>query len=155
MADTKLFANSIMAVIPSDDHDIPNFSGPSESGTTTATTASKLVNSAATFESSGITTGAIIYNTTNSTSTTVTAVDSDTTLSVADDIFASDEDYVLYTEKVKDVALYIGGAGTLKVDASGAGTETFTGMLPGMFVPVNVKKVYATGTSATLIIALI
>ena len=155
MADTKLFANNILAVIPSDDHDVPNFSGPRESGTTTATTASKLVNSAATFESSGIKAGAIIYNTTDSTSTTVTAVDSDTTLSVTDDIFASGEDYIIFTESARDVALYIGGSGTLKVTASGGGTETFTGMLPGMFFPVNVKRVFATGTSATLIIALI
>ena len=50
--------------------------------------------------------------------------------------------------------LYIGGAGTLKVTTIGGDDVTFSGLIAGSFVPVQVVKVWATGTSATNIIAL-
>lgn len=51
-------------------------------------------------------------------------------------------------------AVYIGGAGTLKVDMVSGGTVTFTGLLAGTLLPVQVVRIYATGTTATSIIAL-
>jgi hypothetical protein len=50
--------------------------------------------------------------------------------------------------------LYVGGAGNLKVDTIGGDTVTFTGVLGGSFIPVQVTRVYATGTTATSIVAL-
>ena len=50
--------------------------------------------------------------------------------------------------------LYVGGAGTLKVTTIGGDDVTFSGLIAGSFVPVQVVKVWATGTSATNIIAL-
>jgi hypothetical protein len=50
--------------------------------------------------------------------------------------------------------LYVGGAGNLTVDTVGGDTVTFTGILGGSFIPVQVTRVYATGTSATSIVAL-
>lgn len=50
--------------------------------------------------------------------------------------------------------LYVGGAGTLKVTTIGGDEVTFTGVPTGTFIPVHVVKVWATGTSATSIIAL-
>ena len=50
--------------------------------------------------------------------------------------------------------LYIGGAGTLKVTTVGGDEITFSGVLAGTFFPVQVTRVWATGTSATNIIAL-
>jgi hypothetical protein len=50
--------------------------------------------------------------------------------------------------------LYVGGAGNLTVDTVGGDTITFTGVLGGSFIPVQVTRVYATGTSATSIVAL-
>jgi hypothetical protein len=61
------------------------------SGTTTATTANKLEDSGADF--SDVQTGDVVRNTTDNTSTTVTAVDSGTVLSLAADIFTNGEDY--------------------------------------------------------------
>jgi hypothetical protein len=61
------------------------------SGTTTSTTANKLVDSSAAFGSALV--GDIVGNTTDNTFTRITAVDSATTLSVEDDIFASGEGY--------------------------------------------------------------
>jgi hypothetical protein len=50
--------------------------------------------------------------------------------------------------------IYIGGSGDLDVTTAGGDRVTFFGLLAGQFVPVQVIKVWATGTSATNIIAL-
>jgi hypothetical protein len=50
--------------------------------------------------------------------------------------------------------LYVGGAGNLRVDTVGGDDITFTGVLAGSFIPVQVTRVYATGTTATSIVAL-
>lgn len=51
--------------------------------------------------------------------------------------------------------LWIGGAGTLKVDmANGDVGITFSGIVAGTLLPFGVTRVYATGTTATLIVAL-
>jgi len=50
--------------------------------------------------------------------------------------------------------LYVGGAGNLRVDTVGGDDVTFTGVLAGSFIPVQVTRVYATGTTATSIVAL-
>jgi hypothetical protein len=50
--------------------------------------------------------------------------------------------------------LYIGGAGNLKVETVGGDEVTFVGINTGTFLPVQVVKVFATGTSATNILAL-
>ena len=50
--------------------------------------------------------------------------------------------------------LYVGGAGNLKVTTAGGDEVTFTGVLAGSFIPVQVIRVWATGTSATSIVAL-
>ena len=68
------------------------------SGTTTSTTTSKLVDSSADFVTDGVAVGDRIFNLTDNTNTTVTAVDNLTTLSVTDDIFASGEDYKITPE---------------------------------------------------------
>jgi hypothetical protein len=50
--------------------------------------------------------------------------------------------------------LYIGGAGNLAVITSGGQTVTFVGLAAGTILPVSVKRVLATGTTATSILAL-
>lgn len=50
--------------------------------------------------------------------------------------------------------LYIGGAGNLRVTTIGGDDVSFTGILAGSFLPVQVVKVWADGTSATNIVAL-
>jgi hypothetical protein len=51
-------------------------------------------------------------------------------------------------------ALFIGGGGDVKVDMTGSGTVTFSGVADGTFLPILVDRVYATGTTATNILAL-
>lgn len=61
-------------------------------GTTTSAASFKLIHSAATFLST-VQVGDTVDNTTDSTSTTITSIDSNTQLGVAADIFASGENY--------------------------------------------------------------
>lgn len=74
---------------------VHNTWGSADSGTTDATTANKLEQSGQNFTST-VEPGMIVHNTTDDTVTYVTAVDSNTVLSVADDIFTSGEDYTIY-----------------------------------------------------------
>lgn len=82
------------------------------SGTTTGTTANKLVDSGANFVADGVQVGAIVFNTTDSTSATVTAVDSATQLSVDSDVFPTGKAYEVGDQDFPDTAThaaYLGG----------------------------------------------
>ena len=50
-------------------------------------------------------------------------------------------------------ALFVGGAGNIKVDTLGGDTVTFTGVVSGAILPVRILKVYSTDTTATNIVA--
>ena len=69
------------------------------SGTTTGAAANKLINAGDTFISDGVKVGDTVKNTTNTTYTLVTAIDSETQLSIADDIMANAEDYQIIPSK--------------------------------------------------------
>ena len=66
-------------------------------GTTTATTANKLVDSTQNFTDTAQV-GSFIKNTTDDTTASVTAIDSDTTLSLSSDIMASGENYIVFAK---------------------------------------------------------
>lgn len=51
-------------------------------------------------------------------------------------------------------ALWIGGAGTMTVVTQAGETILFSGIPAGTIIPIRVKIVKATGTTATLIVAL-
>jgi hypothetical protein len=51
-------------------------------------------------------------------------------------------------------ALYVGGAGNIAVVTVGENTVTFNAVPAGMILPVRVKRVLATGTTAENIVAL-
>jgi hypothetical protein len=51
-------------------------------------------------------------------------------------------------------ALFVGGAGNLRITTSGGDTFTMTGVLAGSLIPVRVVRVLSTGTTATNIAAL-
>jgi hypothetical protein len=51
-------------------------------------------------------------------------------------------------------ALYIGGAGNLKVTMVEGGEVTFTALPAGTILPVQVTKCWSTGSSATAVLAL-
>lgn len=51
-------------------------------------------------------------------------------------------------------ALYVGGAGNVAVRTKGGQTVTFSGATAGSFLWIEVDRVLATGTTATLILGL-
>lgn len=50
--------------------------------------------------------------------------------------------------------LYMGGNGNIRVTTVGGDDVTFNGVLAGTFIPVQVVKVWETGTSVANIVAL-
>lgn len=93
-----------------------------DSGTADGTTTNKLVDSSQDFLTT-VKVGMTVYNTTDSTFTNVTAVDSDTQLSLADDIMASGEDYEIQDGRSTDKIQYVVISGT---DDFEGGTVTVT-----------------------------
>jgi hypothetical protein len=51
-------------------------------------------------------------------------------------------------------ALYVGGAGNIKIDTPNGDTVTLYGATAGSVLPVRANRVYSTGTTATNIVAL-
>lgn len=49
-------------------------------------------------------------------------------------------------------AVWIGGAGNLRVDTNKGTDVTFVGCLAGSLIPISVKRVYSTSTTATSIV---
>lgn len=149
-----------LEVIKSDNANIP-YPAVSSSGTNTSVTEASLVDSAATFVTNNVATGDIVYNTTDGTAATVLVVVSETTLLLNADIFTAEEKaYTVYTASPQTsngnpgCNLYIGGAGNVKVTTIGGDIVTFTAVIVGSVLPVQVIKLHGTGTTATLINAL-
>ena len=154
MAYQKLQGYRAWSVNKSDNTDIPNIMIAGPSGTTTSAATKQLIDSNANFTAESVQTGMIVVNTTDDTQTTVLSIENTTTLNVTEDIMANAEAYELYDGNQEGAVLYIGTAGNLKVTTAGGDEITFQGVSTGTFFPVNVVKVFATGTSADNIIAL-
>lgn len=50
-------------------------------------------------------------------------------------------------------AVWVGGAGNLNVVTAGDDSVTFSGIQAGTLLPIRVKKILSTSTTATLILA--
>lgn len=152
MAYQKLQVGTGVKVIKSDTINVPNVAGPSVSGTTTGTTANKLVDGGAEFSSNLV--GFIVYNTTDSTVAKVTAVDSPTQLTLSANIMANGENYTLYSDTNPGCVLYSGSGGDIEVLTSSGALLLFASVPIGSFLPVQVTRVLDSNTSATNILAL-
>ena len=157
MAYQKLQVGLGVNVIPSDTINIPNVAGPTQSGTTTSAVTKSLVDSTVSGKVNAFTNnlvGYIVYNTSDNTIATVTSFIDDKTLGLSADIMATGEGYTLYADDNPGCVLYVGGAGNLRVLTSSGSDITFTGVLAGSFIPVQVKRVFATSNTAASILAL-
>jgi hypothetical protein len=152
MATQKLQVSKAIKVVPSDTISIPSPMGTAQSGTDATGAASKLTMAS----TAGVEVGFIVVNTTDNTSATVTAIDSATAVSLSADIMAASDTYTIYSDPAKSnssCVLYVGVAGDLKVETASGDIVIFTAA-PAGYHPVQVVKVFATGTAATDIIAL-
>ena len=154
MAYQKLQVGLAAVVIKSDTIDIPLESSQQLSGTTTATTADKLVNGGETFTSyQNLIVGATVVNTTDGTIATVTGIDSATVLSLSANIMATGEEYIIYLSPEANAGvgcvLYLPADGNIKVKTVSGSEITYTGVKGGTFLPVQVVRVFSTGTTVT------
>jgi hypothetical protein len=113
----------------------------------------------------GVNIGDIVYNTTDDTSTTVTTIVSSTVLEVADDIFASAENYKIFLggpvgssqiNSSEGCLLYIGSAEAtmsaaksfvdIRVKTAAGSDVIFRNFRVGDYLPIQVLRLYATGT---------
>jgi len=90
-------------IVDSNTVDYGAFGVQAESGTTNGAAANKLIQSGQDFLSS-VKIGMIVKNTTDSTYTYVTAIDSDIQLSIAGNIMASGKNYIIYTNRYHTVS---------------------------------------------------
>lgn len=66
-------------------------------------------------------------------------------------ITPSDDDDLAFVSRM----IYIGGAGNVSVVLSSGSEITLNGVISGTVLPLRVKKVNATGTTATNLVALL
>lgn len=156
MAYQKLQTSVGLNIVSTDNADIPSV-GVVETGTNSTTVANALEDLSATFVTNGVQVGDVVYNNVTLQVATVTKVIDNTRLLLNANIFLSTgESYTVYAQsQVKNAAvLFIGTGGTLRVITAGGQDITFNAILGGTFLPVQVIKVFKTGTSATNLIAL-
>ena len=154
MAYQKLQPSAAINVIPDNNIIIP-LPNQVATGATTAAAAGKLTDSAAKFLTTA-SVGDVIYSGTGAVRdaiTTVTAVDSDTVLSVATAV-AITKNYNIYSSGLNEgTILYVGGEGNVVVETAAGNEVTFTEISAGTFMPVQILKVKTT-TAASNIIAM-
>tara|TARA_R100001224_G_scaffold50508_3_gene29233 strand:+ start:1815 stop:2336 length:522 start_codon:yes stop_codon:yes gene_type:complete len=162
MAYPKITVNTgkALEVIASDTIPIPSPNAVQITGDATSAVTNKLVDSGAPF--GNVVVGDIVYNTTDDTVATVTAVDSASTLSLSADIFAVGEVYIVFQggprfeqriESSTGCLLYVGtnNVSTLNVDIKvktiAGSVVQFKGFPVGEYLPVQVVQLFANGTT--------
>jgi hypothetical protein len=155
MAYQKLQTSTALNIVSTNNAEIP-YPNIVETGTATSLVANQLVDSAATFVANNVQVGDVVYNTVSLQAATVVSVINQTTVLLNANIFTVlGEAYTIYVQNEKNPSvLYIGTGGNLRVITAGGQDVTFNGILGGTFLPVQVLKVFQTGTTATNLIAL-
>ena len=164
MAYPKITVNTgkALAVIASDTIPIPSPDCPEISGTNGTTQNGKLVDASKDFITAGVEVGDIVYNTTDNTSATVTAIDSEFLLTLSANIMATGENYTIFLngpifdqriQSSSGCLLYVGANDLnatkvdVKVETIAGSIVTFNAFPVGEYLPVQIVKLYATGTT--------
>jgi len=156
MAYQKLQVERALTVIASDTINIPNVAGPTVSGTTSqaAPGATQLVDNTKDFTAIQGLVGSIVYLTGGVATVASVTSASVLVLSAAVADTGATESYTIYADDNNGCVLYAGNTGNVRVLTVGNDDVTFVGIPAGSFVPVQVKRVFATNTTATDIVAL-
>tara|TARA_R110002012_G_scaffold42523_1_gene115686 strand:- start:336 stop:806 length:471 start_codon:yes stop_codon:yes gene_type:complete len=155
MAYQKLQGLRAIAVTPTDDVQVPSPSDLSASGNNTSIVASQLEDNTAQFIGKVIP-GSTIVNQTTGAWATVTGVQSQTELSLSADIFlATPQAYAVYAINVNEgPVLYVGTGGTLAIKTVGNDLVELVNVADASFIPIMVKTVQSTNTTASNILAI-
>jgi len=113
----------------------------------------------ATFITDGVKPGDLVVNTTtsNNDGARIVTVNSETQITCAVATTAVGNNFDILSQSEEPAVLYVGTAAagaTLKVRSAGGDDATFVNIQQGSFIPVQVKRVYRTGTTASNIVAL-
>lgn len=144
-------------VIPSDTVNIPNPAGLGAEGSTTDTATNRLIDSSASFTTNLI--GAVVVNTADETVANVIGFDSGELLLDAD-IFTTGETYRIYnSDNNQGCSLYISKQEPTMLTVLTVGGDVVNFSKCGdanasMILPVNVLRVFNTGTELVELVAL-
>jgi hypothetical protein len=137
-----------LAIIPSDTVPIPNIATEVVRATTTDETTNRLICDTVNFIDLNVNQMSILYNLTQLTSTFVVSVLNENGLSLADDIMATGDEFVIYNEAdIAGCALYIATKNIenqITVKTVGGDVVTFVRFQGGTILPVNVSMVYTS-----------
>ena len=150
----KLQVSTALNIVPSDDANIP-YPNVVVSGTSAASALNELEDDSVDFIALNVQVGDIVYNVDTQTTATVIQV-SGTILLLNANLFSTADSYIVYTNnhRKESCVLYIGTGGDLTVTTGGGQDVIFRNILGGTFLPVQVLKVFASGTGASDIVAL-
>jgi hypothetical protein len=148
-----------LEIIPSDTVPIPNIATEVVRATTTDETTNRLICDTVNFIELNVNQMSILYNLTELTSTFVVSVLNENGLSLADDIMATGDEFVIYNEAdIAGCALYIPvkeAPGTVTVKTVGGDVVTFYRLSAGdTILPVNVSMVFDSTSGVDPILGL-
>jgi len=171
MAYPKITVNTGLSIeiIASDTIPIPDPGLPQLTGRTSGVQTDKLIDGAKNFTTNGVVIGDIIYNTTDNTVVTITAIDSATTLSISANLFVADEDYIIFqggplaSDRIKSnegCLLYVGSNETvvanspaspvnIKVKTVAGNDVIFQNFPVGRYLPIQILQLYSTDTTVS------
>jgi len=143
----------------SDTEDTVNLNDVINTYTRNAAETGPVVNdSGATFITDGVQPGDLVFKPgTTSLASRVVSVNSETQITLTTSVISAGSAFTILSQSTEPAVLYVGTAAagaTLKVRSAGGDDATFVNIQQGSFIPVQVKRVYDTGTSASNIVAL-
>jgi hypothetical protein len=155
MAYQKLQTSVGLNIVSTDNAEIP-YPNVVAAGTCTLPLPSELEDNTALFVTNNVQVGDVVYNTVTLQAATVVNVVNQTNIILNANIFTTiGEAYTIYAQNEKNASvLFIGTGGKLRVQTAGGQDVIFDQILGGTFLPVQVLKVYQTGTTATNLVAL-
>jgi len=143
----------------SDAEDTVNLNNVINTYTRNAAETGPVVNdSGATFITDGVQPGDLAFKPgTTSLASRVLSVNSETQITLTTSVISAGSAFTILSQSEEPAVLYVGTAAagaTLKVRSAGGDDATFVNIQQGSFIPVQVKRVYNTGTTASNIVAL-
>ena len=161
MAVQKKTYTRAIQVFPSDDANIPNPALQILSGVSNASTSNFQFVANIVLDNLGIQPGDIIYNITQQTSATIISYPiGGNILDLNADAFTTGAcSFIIYAGTQNDgskggCVIYCGSGGGFTADTLGNDQISLSGLPSGQIVPVQVRKVYATGIGSSNLVAL-